>query len=156
MNRKIKFRGKTLETKTLFKDTIAAKGEWVYGGIVDHIGGVHILQSDSQYAFFSIRVIPETVGQFTGLYDKNGVEIYEGDIIRLDDEYRKLISSTDAKTEEELCRRDCVVGFKDGAFMFGRNRFKVNDFDSYLWLTSSYCEVIGNVYESEVTNDNYN
>ena len=92
------------------------------------------------------------ISQYTGLKDKNGVEIYEGDIIRLDDEYRKLISSTDAKTEEELCRRDCVVGFKDGAFMFGRTRFKVNDFDSYLWLTSSYCEVIGNIYESEVTN----
>lgn len=93
------------------------------------------------------------ISQYTGLKDKKGVEIYEGDIIRLDDEYRKLISSIDAKTEEELCRRDCVIGFKDGAFMFGRNRFKVNDFDSYLWLTSSYCEVIGNIYESEVTDD---
>lgn len=87
--------------------------------------------------------------QFTGLKDKNGVEIYEGDIIRLDDEYRKLISSADAKCEEELCRKDCLVGFKGGAFMFGRNRFKMDDLDSYLWLTSEHCEVIGNIYEVE-------
>ena len=140
MNRKIKFRGKTLETKTLFKDTIAAKGEWVYGGIVDHIGGVHILQPDSQYAFFSIRVIPETVGQFTGLYDKNGIEIYEGDIVG----YTYIGEDGE---EKEYVPKKGVVNFKN-------NGWHINSkfLDGFTMRMFTF-EVIGNIYESEVTNE---
>ena len=68
---------------------------------------------------------------------------FPGDLV--DDEYRKLISSLD----ENLCGRDCLVGFRDGSFMFGRNRYNPNVLDSYLWLSSEHCEVIGNIYEVE-------
>lgn len=73
MKREIKFRGKRLDN-----------GEWVYGFlVVDPKGKYRIYwqpfpdATSNTYHF----VDPETIGQFTGLHDKNGREIWEGDIV---------------------------------------------------------------------------
>ena len=87
--RTIKFRGKRVDN-----------GEWVYGDYHRRAGYVHTIiemepDEDGKVCYALNQVIPDTVGQFTGLLDNKGERIYEGDIIRGDcgnGEVRHLIS----------------------------------------------------------------
>lgn len=116
--------------------------QWVYGSLlIDCDGDFHIVESkvvekdghhiqiDSDFPMFFDN---DTVGQFTRLHDKNGVEIYENDkiVIAKEDDEEVFIVQYDENTAR---------------FILSASIYIV-DFDNY---NGSDCEVIGNIHESE-------
>ena len=137
MKREIKFRGKRIDN-----------GEWGYGSYYyDGVDGTHFVDNwrntkpDPNDGSIDLihewhQVHPETVGQYTGLNDKDGNEIYEGDFVSTDLErpYTKII-------------------FKNGAFMF--ECYDGNLYHDIFFPTSDlpkikyeYGKVIGNIHDN--------
>lgn len=125
--RKIKFRGTSLETD-----------DWVYGYLAD--GNLICTWDNSRNAH---EVLSTTVGQFTGLTDKAGREIYEGDIVEhpyIDPIFGDLVEMKDGKGVKS------VVVFHEGAFCvrYGEDVFYYLD----QFTRHNHIEVIGNIHDN--------
>ena len=127
--RKMLFRGKR------------KKGDkrWVEGdlthGYADYVGIVVRCCAGT-----SFEVAPETVGQYTGLTDKNGTKIFEGDIVQyeLHDIRNTAAIKYGAPKEESFCY-GWYLDDNNGntAFLFCKN-----------WVKDYNCQVIGNIYDN--------
>lgn len=98
MNREILFRGKQCYI-----------GEWVYGYLAEDGCGLPVIET----ARFMSAVEPDTIGQSTGLTDKNGKKIFEGDVVECVS--RNVFVSVDGEPMKPFQRRMEIV-FHKGAF----------------------------------------
>jgi uncharacterized phage protein (TIGR01671 family) len=108
---------------------------------VDSVGDIRLLKAVSGFSddYFLNWEDGWKLMQYTGIHDKNGKEIYEGDILI----YTELIELSDEPYFKPVLKTG-IVNFSDGSF-----RITVDDcFHAYRWMDYE-CEVIGNIYENK-------
>ena len=114
----------------------------------------HCIDFEEKGVMCSSIVIPETVGQFTGLTDKNGKKIFEGDIIKItyNERLTRRLEEEDYESyTKEFCLVEQVV-FHKGAFC---SKVEIEDiplyrplgFDIYVKSILKEFEIIGNIHE---------
>ena len=126
--REIEFRAKTLSEIT--NGNLKKDGTWVYGYYRDRIGCPTISEFsfvDADYIDYEVDV--KTLGQYTGLKDKNGTKIFEGDIVN-------MLNITDYPMQIKWNK-------KWARFIF----YNLVD-KTEMNLFTEQCEVIGNIYDN--------
>lgn len=127
--REILFRAKNYRTKQWvygipFKNPLRGSEDAYYPQIIPEVNGVHSTIN-------SCSIIEETIGQFTVLTDKNGVKIFEGDIVRYGDTIHKVVFEQ-----------------RNGTAYFGLVYSPIETLPFGHYQDLRQLEVIGNIYDN--------
>lgn len=127
----------------LFRGKRKDNGEWIEGfpvRIYDYGGLVWKMHPFNTNFDISHSVIPSTISEFTGLTDKNGKKIFEGDIIDASNEWWDAVGYAGHDSPIILVQwNDRECGFAP---------FSTYDSDCGVDIRASKCEVIGNIYDN--------
>jgi len=137
--REIEFRGKRVDN-----------GEWIYGVpitdkatndayIITSTAGASLKSEINNMCATGFRVISNTVGQYTGLTDKNGTRLFEGDIVKITDFHTTAIAAVKYGSTKESTSWGWY--------------FDDNDGHAYFLMSKAFCEdyngiIIGNIHDN--------
>ena len=148
MNREILFRGKG---NPKYND-----GDWYYGYLL--FDGEDYQIVDPEYCSWRRTVLKETVGEFTGMTDKNGIKIFEGDIVRTqpfcDRPYsakrkeKQFLGIVERLTESFRNPDSPTNGQKYYSYWRVNIVEDIGDYGYYNWTRFWNCEVIGNKFDN--------
>lgn len=128
--RAIKFRGKPIQMTLPNGEHL--HGNFVYGNLLNNASDVCRIIEDG---FKNYMVDPETIGQFSGLYDCDGKEIFEGDILKWSNGRMYVVKFWQGMFYASV--EECNEGFLGG--------FPLHALTEY---ENEKCEIVGNIYDN--------
>ena len=119
--------------EVLFRGKYAPSGAWIMGDLRQYPSGAKAIKANDMLHI--MEVSPDTIGQFTGLVDKHGKKIFEGDVV--------VLTLPAAKMHWRA-----VCKFHSGAFGLVWHHMGVERWQAFAAICNAEYEVIGNIYDN--------